>query len=336
MGIKSLTKLIKANSPDSIETSQLYKLSGKRVAIDASLYIYQCLMNVRYNGKSLTNDDDKVTSHISGIFYKNINLLSMNITPIYIFDGKPPKEKYDVIKGRQDKAKIAKTELDNSIKNENVTEEEKHKLEKKTIRLTKTHIDDIKQLLNLMGISYLHIDGEGEAIASELCRIGYVDYVMTEDMDTLPFGCPKLIRNCLDKTQKRSDIISIIHLDKVLEGLKLDHDKFLELCILCGCDYCQNIPRVGIVKALNIIKEFDTIEDFVKSEHKYVVPENYLESFEKSKQLFKLHYNKLNPLELPFVHSTLNIADLMKYLITDCNISDKRVHTSIKKIQQSY
>ena len=64
MGIKSLTKLIKTNSPDSIETSQLYKLSGKRVAIDASLYIYQCLMNVRYNGKSLTNDNDKVTSHI--------------------------------------------------------------------------------------------------------------------------------------------------------------------------------------------------------------------------------------------------------------------------------
>ena len=77
MGIKSLTKLIKTNCPDSIETSQYHKLSGKRIAIDASLYIYQCLMNVRYNGKSLTNDDDKVTSHISGIFYKNVNLCAV-------------------------------------------------------------------------------------------------------------------------------------------------------------------------------------------------------------------------------------------------------------------
>jgi len=336
MGIKSLTKLIKTNSPDSIETSQLYKLSGKRVAIDASLYIYQCLMNVRYNGKSLTNDNDKVTSHISGIFYKNVNLLSMNITPIYIFDGKPPKEKCDVIKGRQEKAKIAKTELEKSISDGKISDEQKSKLEQKSIRLTKYHIDDIKNLLTLMGISYLHIDGEAEAIGSELCRIGYVDYVMTEDMDTLPFGCPKLIRNCLDRTQKRKDLISIIHLDKILLDLDMDYDKFVELCILCGCDYCPNIPRVGIVKASSIIKEFDSISDFINSDHKYVVPENYLECFEKSKVLFKMHRDKLNPDELPFVHSTMNIADLIKYLIHDCNISEKRVYTAIKKMQNCY
>ena len=336
MGIKSLTKLIKDKSPDSITTSQYHKLSGKRVAIDASLYIYQCLMNVRHNGKSLTNNDDKVTSHISGIFYKNVNLLSMNITPVYIFDGKPPAEKYEVIRCRQEKAKVAKTKLENSVSDEKCSESTKDKLEKKSIRLTKTHIDDIKQLLNLMGIEYLHMDGEGEALASELCRIGYVDYVMTEDMDTLPFGCPRLIRNCLDRTQKRKDLISIINLDKVLEDLKLDYDKFVELCILCGCDYCQNIPRIGIVKAYSIIKEFDCVGDFINSDHKYVVPDNYLECFERSKELFTMYRDKLNPEELPFVKSKINIADLIKYLIHDCNISEKRVHTAIKKIQQSY
>ena len=240
-------------------------------------------MNVRYNGKSLTNNNNKVTSHISGIFYKNVNLLSMNITPIYIFDGKPPIEKREVIKCRQEKAKMAKTELENSVSDEKVSDETKDKLEKKSIRLTKYHIDDIKKLLELMGIEYLHIDGEGEAIGSELCRIGYVDYVMTEDMDTLPFGCPRLIRNCLDKAQKRKDLISIIHLDKILLDLDMDYDKFVELCILCGCDYCQNIPRVGIVKALSVVKEFDSISEFIDSEHKYVVPENYLECFERSK-----------------------------------------------------
>ena len=123
MGIKSLTKLIKTNSPDSIETSQYHKLSGKRIAIDASLYIYQCLMNIRHDGKYLTNDNDKVTSHISGIFYKNVNLLSMNITPIYIFDGKPPEEKNEVIKLRQEKVKIAKTQLENAISDEKCSEE---------------------------------------------------------------------------------------------------------------------------------------------------------------------------------------------------------------------
>ena len=336
MGIKSLTKLIKQKAPDSIVTSQYHKLSGKRIAIDASLYIYQCLMNVRHDGKYLTNDDDKVTSHISGLFYKNINLLSNNITPIYIFDGKPPDEKYEVIKLRQERAKIAKTELENAISDEKCSESTVDKLEKKTIRLTKTHIDDIKNLLNLMGIQYLHMDGEGEALASELCRIGYVDYVMTEDMDTLPFGCPRLIRNCLDRSQKRKDLISIIDLDKVLNDLELDYNKFLELCILCGCDYCQNIPRIGIVKALNIIKDFDNVNEFLNSKHKYVVPEKYLESFEKSKELFKMYHGNLDPETLPFHKSSLNIADLMKYLIHDCSISEKRVHTAIKKIQNVY
>ena len=89
MGIKSLTKLIKNKSPDSISTSQYHKLSGKRIAIDASLYIYQCLMNVRHNGKSLTNNNDKVTSHISGIFYKNVNLINFLYIWYFISSNSP-------------------------------------------------------------------------------------------------------------------------------------------------------------------------------------------------------------------------------------------------------
>ena len=89
-------------------------------------------------------------------------------------------------------------------------------------------------------------------------------------------------------------------------------------------------------RTLSVVKEFDSISDFIDSDHKYVVPENYLECFEKSKVLFKMHRDKLNPDELPFVHSTQNIADLMKYLIHDCNISEKRVYTAIKKMQNVY
>ena len=207
MGIKSLTKLIKDKSPESIKTDQLHNLSGKKVAIDASLILYQCLLNVRNKGSMLKNKENKVTSHINGIFYKIINYLSLNIEPIFIFDGKPPEEKDKIIKERQAKAKTAKDNMSNAK-----TIEEKNKLEKKSMRLTCEHINDIKKLLNLMGITYLHIEGEGEAIASELCRIGYVDYVITEDMDSLVFGCPKLIRNCLDKNIKRKDIISIINI----------------------------------------------------------------------------------------------------------------------------
>ena len=65
-------------------------------------------------------------------FYNNNNLLSNNITPVYIFDGKPPIEKSEVIKCRQEKAKAAKTALENAIGDETCSDSTKDKLEKKT------------------------------------------------------------------------------------------------------------------------------------------------------------------------------------------------------------
>ena len=210
MGIKGLTQLIKLHSPDAIETMNLHKLSGKKVAIDASLFMYKMLINVRKSDQSyFTSEQGKIVSHITGIFYKTTNYLAVNITPIYVFDGKPPENKGGVLKNRNDKVSNAKE----ALKNESLTEEQKNNLEKQTIRLTKQHVDDIKHFLDLMGVSYVHANGEAEAYASEMCRKGMVDYVATEDMETLAFGCPRMIRTCLDRSIRRSDVIlSLIHI----------------------------------------------------------------------------------------------------------------------------
>ena len=116
-------------------------------------------------------------------------------------------------------------------------QKKKNKYHKASLRLTKEIIDDVKQLLTFMGVSYIHPDAEAEAYASELCRIGYVDYVLTEDMDSLVYGCPRLIRNCLDKSIKRKDIISIINYEPMIQNMGLTDNQFIEFCILCGCDY---------------------------------------------------------------------------------------------------
>ena len=47
MGIKSLTQTIKKYAPNAINHDNLYKLSGKKVAVDASLIIYQQLLSNR-------------------------------------------------------------------------------------------------------------------------------------------------------------------------------------------------------------------------------------------------------------------------------------------------
>ena len=92
MGIKSLTKSIQKFSPDSIQSVNLYKLTGSRVAVDASLMIYQQLLKSP-KGSLFKNSKGKITDHIIGIFYKIMNYIALNIELIFIFDGKPPENK---------------------------------------------------------------------------------------------------------------------------------------------------------------------------------------------------------------------------------------------------
>ena len=76
MGIRSLTQTIKKHAPNTISNENLYKLSGKKVAVDASLIIYQQLLS---KTKIYKNEGGKMTNHISGIFYKIMNYISLNI-----------------------------------------------------------------------------------------------------------------------------------------------------------------------------------------------------------------------------------------------------------------
>ena len=330
MGIKGLTTLIKTSAPSAIQTQNLHHLTGKKVAIDASLFMYKMLINMRNANQSyLTSNNGKVVSHITGIFYKTANYLALNITPIYVFDGKPPSNKGDTIKARQERVATSKLAMEQAT-----SEEDKNNLEKQTIRLTKEHVDDIKQLLELMGVSYVQAHGEAEAYASEMCRKGMVDYVVTEDMDTLAFGCPRMIRTCLDKSIKRKDIISIIDLDVVLQGFELTYDEFVDLCILCGCDYCENIPRVGNKTAYTLIKKHRSIESILPAVKN--IPDDYETKYKESRELFKMYHDKLDLQQLSIHHSNWDLEKLYTFLVNDCSMSEKRVQNTFKKMKQGY
>jgi len=329
MGIKSLTKTIKTVSPESITHENLYKLSGKRVAVDASLIIYQQLFNTP-NGKLFKNSKGMVTNHITGVFYKIMNYISLNIELIFVFDGKPPDNKSACIQERKEKSLKAK-----ELSEKATTEEEKQKYSKASIRITKEMIDNVKQLLSLLGISYIQPDGEGEAYASELCRIGYVDYVLTEDMDVMAYGCPKMIRRCIDSSIKRKDIISVISYDKLISDIDLEHTSFIDFCILCGCDYCPIIPKVGPVTALKLIRKYGTIEDILKSTN-YNVPENYVEMFQKAKENFLLFRDKVTVETIPIHTSEASVEGIESFLINDIEMNEKRVRNALKKFHNKY
>ena len=329
MGIKSLTQTIKKHSPEAITNDNLYKLSGKKVAVDASLVIYQQQLSSRAG--FFHNSKGKITNHIIGLFYKIINYLSIDIELLFVFDGKPPDNKQLCIQERKDKSSQAREMMELTT-----DKEEKEKLEKLSTRVTKEMIDDVKHLLNLLGVSYIHPEvGEGEAYASELCRMGFVDYVLTEDMDTMAYGCPKLIRNCVEKDLKRKDIVSIFNYGEIIRGLNLDHNKFIEFCILCGCDYCPSVPKVGNNTALKLISKYSSIEEIIEST-KYQFPENYIELFHSAKENFLLFYDKINIDDLKIYTSERNITKLIEYLSQEINMNEKRINNSLKKLNNIY
>jgi flap endonuclease-1 len=328
MGIKNLTQTIKKQAPDSIQHENLYKLSGKRVAVDASLIIYQQLLNKTAVFK---NKDGKITNHITGLFYKIMNYISLNIELIFIFDGIPPTNKSECIKSRKLKSEKAKELSDKAT-----TKEEKDKYEKGSIRLTREMVDDVKKLLTLLGVSYIHpVIGEGEAYASELCKIGYVDYVLTEDMDTMAYGCPKLIRNCVDRTVKRKDIVSIFDYRKIIDDIGLTEDQFLDFCILSGCDYCSPPPKLGSISALKLIRKYPNIEEIIKNTT-YDFPEDYPQVFQLAKDNFKIFSGKINLDEINEVKGDLHKENLSNYLLNDIGMNEKRVQNALKKFHNNY
>jgi flap endonuclease-1 len=110
MGIQGLTKLLSDETPGAIKEQELKNLTGtmmyfsidpkliliigRRIAIDASMVMYQFLVAVRsdngYSSAMLMNEAGEITSHIQGMFNRTIKLISAGIKPVYVFDGKPP------------------------------------------------------------------------------------------------------------------------------------------------------------------------------------------------------------------------------------------------------
>ena len=260
-----------------------------------------------------------------------MNYIALNIELIFIFDGTPPVNKSECIKERRNKCEKAK-----ELSEKAATKEEKDKYEKESLRLTKEIINGVKNLLNLLGVSYIHPEvGEAEAYASELCKIGYVDYVLTEDMDTMAYGCPKLIRNCTDRSIKRRDIVSVFDYEKIISDMELTKDQFLNFCILCGCDYCSPPPKLGSVSALKLIKKYDSIQDII-NDTKYNFPDNYLELFQSAKDNFNVFSGKINIDEIVEVKGRLDKVQLEKYLLNDIGMNEKRVQNALKKFHNNY
>lgn len=332
MGIKGLHNVIADNATGAIKDGDIKNFFGRKVAIDASMSIYQFLIAVRQSdGQQLMSDTGETTSHLMGMFYRTLRIVDNGIKPCYVFDGHPPKLKSGELAKRYARREEAKSAAEEA--KETGTAEELDKFSRRTVRVTREHNNECKKLLGLMGIPYVDAPCEAEAQCAILAKAGKVYAAASEDMDTLCYEAPVLLRHLTFSEQRKMPISEIFY-DKVIEGLGMPHEQFVDLCILLGCDYCEPIKGIGPHKALSLIREFKSLEKVLASldTAKYPVPENW--PYQDARELF------LRPEVLPADQVDLKWTEpdeegLVQFLVVEKGFNEDRVRSAAARLRKN-
>ena len=248
----------------------LDELNGKIVAIDAYNVLYQFLSTIRQqDGMPLMDSNGNITSHLSGLFYRTVELLDSGVKPIYVFDGIPSILKERTIQARIKRREDAYRAWKSAVEDGRM--EEAKGFAQASTRITKDIIASSKALLDAMGIGYINAPSEGEAQASYMCRKGLVDVTVSQDYDTMLFGAPIVGRNITisgrRKLPKRNIYINVepelMYFNDTLESLQINHDQLIWIGLMLGTDFNDGIKGIGPKNALKIAKNSKSIDDMI-------------------------------------------------------------------------
>ena len=231
------------------ETISLKDLEGRAVSIDAFNTLYQFLSTIRqHDGRPLSDEHGNVTSHLSGILYRNSSMVEKGIKPIYIFDGKAPELKSET----QAKRREVRDEAEKIYKQalEAGDSEKARKFAMRSSKLSGEIIDSSKKLLTYMGIPYVEAKGEGEAQAAYLVAKGDAYAVASQDYDCLLFGAKRVVRNLAVSSNLEN--LEYYQLDNVLSALNVTREELVDMGILIGTDFSDGLKGIGAKTALKL------------------------------------------------------------------------------------
>ncbi|MDE1860938.1 MAG: flap endonuclease-1 [Candidatus Micrarchaeota archaeon] len=253
------------------------QLGSKTIAIDAYNTIYQFLSIIRQpDGSPLVDSKGRVTSHLSGLLYRTINLLEYRITPVFIFDGIPPVLKQKTLMARANARREAQEQWERARREGQIAEARMHAVA--STKITKEVIESSKELLRYMGIAYLQAPSEGEAQAAALARKGLAYAIASQDYDSFLFGADVVIRNLTISGRRKLPMRNVyvnttperFVLEKLLTHLGISRKQLIWLGILIGTDFNGGIDKVGPMTALKIVKEhndLDRIINYVRTKY---------------------------------------------------------------------
>uniref|UniRef100_A0A8C6TFE1 Flap endonuclease 1 n=1 Tax=Neogobius melanostomus TaxID=47308 RepID=A0A8C6TFE1_9GOBI len=332
MGIHGLAKLIADQAPSAIKEQDIKNYFGRKIAIDASMCIYQFLIAVRQDGNVLQNEDGETTSHLMGMFYRTIRMLEHGIKPVYVFDGKPPNlSPKRFLEKRGERRAEAEKLLAQA--QENGEQENIDKLTKRLVKVTKQHNDECKQLLTLMGVPYVEAPCEAEASCAALVKAGKVFATATEDMDGLTFGTNVMLRHLTASEAKKLPIQEFQY-SRILQDIGLTNQQFIDLCILLGCDYCGTIKGIGPKRAIDLIKTHGSIEEILENidSNKHPAPEDWL--YKEARNLF-LEPEVVDCSTVDLKWTEPDEEGLIQFMCAEKQFSEDRMRNGFKKIIKS-
>jgi hypothetical protein len=283
MGIKGLNQILKQRCPNCIHSISIQSLCGKTIVVDASIYMY------RFKGDG---------GLISGIYHMVSILRHHKVIPIFIFDGIPPYEKKDALKLRRNtKQDIERMihRLTDQLKNEPIepdTLSRIHELKRKCVKLTREDKQEVKKLLQHMGISYYQCEGESDPVCAHMVITNQAYACLSEDMDMFLYGCPRVLR-----------YFSLLYysvveyeLSNILKDLDMSLFEFRSVCVLTSTDYNLSIePRIDLSEVFLLFETYKMNKNN-KSFMEWLLQQDYIRdihSFQHTMDMFNINPTRL-------------------------------------------
>ncbi len=308
--------------------------SGTVLTVDAYNILYQFLSSIRQpDGTPLMDRQGRVTSHLSGIFYRTTSMLDGGIRPVYVFDGKPTELKNRTIEERQLAKEKARVELERA--KEAGDTERVRSLSGRINHVGRDTVKDTKELLSLMGLPYVNAPSEGEAQASHMSYKGDVAGVISQDYDCLLFRASTVLRNFAvfgrRKVPGRNIYLNVqpeaISLSETLEGNQITQEQLIEIGILVGTDFNRGIKGIGAKTALKLIKKHGDIRSVLAAR------EVEIENLDKIIEVFT-EPNVTEDYDLTF--NSPDRDGLLEFLCDEHSFSRDRVLPFIETLEKAH
>ena len=322
MGIKNLNRFLKTECKNALKFISLKELSGKKIAIDISIYLF------KYASEEAL---------IENIYLMLSVFRHYNIIPIFIFDGKMPTEKKELLQKRKDNKieaekeyKFLKNKLDDATELDDIEKQEimtnMDLLKKKIIYISKADFDNVKSLIRAYGATYYDAPGEADELCALLSIKGKVWACLSEDMDMFVYGCPRVLRylSLLNHT-------AVLYEQKeILDNLGITQKELREICIISGTDYNisnnssnNNKMNPTLYNTLKLFKKFKKKKVSIDFYDWLIEETNYIEDYEllqKINDMFKLtntHLQMDNFEQIKITNGQIMYSDMQEILKTD-------------------